>query len=181
MPELVYHVACTLDGFIAQPDGATQDFCWDDELVSDFLAEQSGYGTVLMGRKTYEVGLAAGKASPYPELRQIVFSQTLREAPDAAIELVSGDPAVAFGRIKAGAERPIWLCGGSMLATRLLEAGLIDEVVLKLNPTLFGDGIPLFGMAAEPVSLSLIDQKTYRCGVIRARYAVGNRPMATTS
>ncbi|MBW4601181.1 MAG: hypothetical protein KME29_16795 [Calothrix sp. FI2-JRJ7] len=35
-----------------------------------------------MGRKTYEVGLKDGISNPYPQMRQYVFSHTLKETPD---------------------------------------------------------------------------------------------------
>jgi dihydrofolate reductase len=46
--------------------------------------------------------------------------------------------------------RPI---GGADLASTLLAANLIDELVLKLNPLLLGEGIPLFSRIEKPVTL----------------------------
>lgn len=50
------------------------------------------FDTVLMGRATYEPALLAGIASPYPHLRQVVFSRTLTGT-DPEVEAVSGDAA----------------------------------------------------------------------------------------
>jgi dihydrofolate reductase len=51
------------------------------------------------------------------------------------------------------AHRPgkaFWLCGGARLASTLFSAGLVDEVGLKLNPVLFGSGIPFLGRVSTP-------------------------------
>lgn len=174
MAELIYYVAATLDGFIANADGSFDGFAWDDEVVADFLADLEPFGTVLMGRKTYEVGLAEGKTSPYPDKRQVVFSRSMVASPDEAVELVRDD-VVGFVRgVKAEAEAPIWLCGGADVAATLFAAGLVDHVVVKLNPVVFGAGIQLLGPACGQHSLTLTDSKVYGCGIVLLTYAVGD-------
>ncbi|MBN7799189.1 dihydrofolate reductase family protein [Parahaliea mediterranea] len=172
MSELVYYVASSLDGFIAHVNGAIDGFEWDDEVVSDFFEDQKKFGTVLMGRKTYDVGLKEGKTSPYPDMHQIVFSKTMKESPDAAVELVNSDPVSYVKKLKSEKEKPIWICGGSDIATQLVKAKLIDKIVIKLNPVVFGAGIPLFGSVPKHISLELIDQKRYGCGIVFNSYDV---------
>ena len=142
------------------------------EVVSDFFADQKQFGTVLMGRKTYEVGLKEGKTSPYPEMRQVVFSKSMKQSPDAAVELVSSNPVVYVEKLKSKSERPIWICGGSDLATQLFKSRLVDKIVVKLNPVVFGSGIPLFGAINQHASLKLENTKTYNCGIIFITYSV---------
>ena len=48
-----------------------------------------------------------------------------------------------------------------MLATALFAADLIDEIILKVNPVLFGAGIPLFSSPLPQTELELIDSKLY--------------------
>lgn len=172
MSELVYYVASTLDGFIAHEDGSLDGFAWDDEVVSDFLNDQKQFGTVLMGRKTYEVGLKEGKTSPYPEMRQFVFSKSMDASPDPAVELIASDLLQFVKGLKSESDRPIWVCGGSEIATQLVKSGLIDKIVIKLNPVIFGSGVPLFGAIPQHVLLKLVGQKTYGCGITFNTYEV---------
>ena len=172
MQKLTYYVASTLDGFIAREDGSFSDFPFDEELIADFFATIETFGTVLMGRKTYDVGLQAGKTSPYPSLRQIVFSRSMEESPDSAVELVRDG---ALDRIRALKEEDgagIWLCGGGHLATQCLEAGLIDELILKLNPIVFGRGIPLFDKNVNVGTLELAASKAYASGIMQMHYKI---------
>ncbi|MFN3240667.1 MAG: dihydrofolate reductase family protein [Planctomycetota bacterium] len=175
MQPLVYHVAASLDGFLAQPDGSFDGFAWDDEVVADFERACATYGTVLMGRKTYEVGLAEGKTSPYPSMRQVVFSRSMTQSPDAAVELVGGDIAPFVRSAKETAERPLWLCGGGEVAAQLLDAGLVDRVVVKLNPVVFGAGVPLFAAGIRTASLRLEGLERFACGITVLQFAVPGR------
>lgn len=172
MTQLTYYVAASLDGFIAHADGSFDGFAWDDEVVSDFFADLERFGTVLMGRKTYEVGLKEGKTSPYPSMRQVVFSRTIEESPDEAVELVRGDIAEFVRNLKSQADAPVWLCGGADVASTLLDAGLVDQIVVKLNPVVFGSGIPLFGPAVDLTSLALTRTRVYDCGIVFLDYDV---------
>lgn len=177
MSELTYYVAASLDGFIAHQDGSFGGFAQDDDMVADFVSELAGFGTVLMGRKTYDIGRKEGTTSPYPTMRQIVFSRTIMASPDPAVELVR-DNVVAFVRaLKSSTEAPIWLCGGSEIAALLRDAGLVDHVVVKLNPRIFGDGIPLFAKGAlaaagTPTELRLTATKAYQSGIVVMTYQV---------
>ncbi|WP_420645009.1 dihydrofolate reductase family protein [Candidatus Leptofilum sp.] len=172
MSELIYYVATSLDGFIAHKDGSFDGFEWDDEVVSDFFEDLKKFGTVLMGRKTYEVGLKEGKTSPYPTMRQILFSRTMQKSPDEAVELVQNGIVPFVEKLKAESERAIWLCGGSVVASTLMRAGLIDEIIVKLNPVVFGSGIPLFSTLDAHSTLKLNETKQYACGIVFLTYRV---------
>jgi dihydrofolate reductase len=49
---------------------------------------------------------------------------------------VSTDPLSRVRALKQDTGRGIWLCGGAELAAAILPA--IDELMLKVNPVLFG-------------------------------------------
>jgi dihydrofolate reductase len=173
MARVQYLVASTLDGYIAHPDGSFDGFVWDDEVVADFLASLQTYSTVVMGRKTYEVGLREGKTSPYPHLRQIVFSRSMPTTPDAAVEVTSKAPAEVVRTLRAQESAPIWVCGGATVATQLFAAGLIDDVIVKLNPVLFGAGIPLVETGLTQTALALKGTRSYAIsGVVLLTYEV---------
>jgi len=56
MRKIIYHIAITLDGFIAHDDGSFDGFLPEGEHVADFLDSIKNYGAILMGKNTYEVG-----------------------------------------------------------------------------------------------------------------------------
>ncbi len=197
MRKLVYHIATTLDGYIAKADGSIPGFLQEGEHVSDYFEQLKAYDTVLMGRQTYAMsfpaGLVAGQPS-YPRMRNIVFSRSLELAPElpdtnpvlsmwqsllgyeassenaGSFELVRENSEDFVRQLKAEAGTAIYLCGGASLATELLKAGLIDELVLKVNPVLYGEGIKLFEDMPEPIVSELVDSKVYSNGVLLLTY-----------
>ncbi len=176
MTELVYHVATSLDGFICDRKGGTSDFLPEGDHIPDFLNSINDYSSVLMGKRTYEYGfqfgLKAGEQG-YKGLKHYIFSKSFDFPSNDGVELVKTDAAAFIRKLKTQNAKPIWLCGGGDLAASLLKNKLIDRLVLKVNPILIYDGVPLFGGAKEKLKLELIDFKKYDSGVVKPTYRIG--------
>lgn len=186
MRKLTYYVACTVDKFISHKDGSVEGFLMEGEHFKDLFekfpetipahfrdklgidSENKLFDVVLMGRRTYEVGLKEGITNPYPQMKQYLFSRTLKESPDKNVELVSKNAITLVRELKTQTGKDIWLCGGSDLATALFPE--IDEMILKVNPILLGAGIPLFSGIIQQTNLELIDSKIYNNGFILLNY-----------
>lgn len=186
MRELKYFIACTVDRFIARQDDSYDFFLTEGEQVADLLAafpetipalfrerlgitaENQCFDAVLMGRRTYEVGLKDGISNPYPQMKQYVISQALKEPPDPNVELITSDPVAFIRDLKTQPGKDIWLCGGGSLATVLFPE--IDEMILKVHPILLGSGIPLFSGVIPLTSLELADNKLYSNGFMLLNY-----------
>jgi dihydrofolate reductase len=190
MRELTYLIATTLDGFIAAPQGGDPSgtvFVIEGDHMEHGIAEYpemlpqparaalgiedapaKHFDTVLMGRATYEVGADVGLTSPYPHLRQIVVSSTLAPDPDPAVEVVRTDPVGRVRQLKAEDGLGIWLCGGAGLATTLQDE--IDVLILKQQPVVLGDGIPLFRKGAALRRFDLLEDRPFDSGVVFLTY-----------
>lgn len=168
MRKLVYYVAVTIDGYIARVDGSIDGFPAQGEHVTAYMASLAEFDTVLMGRATYEFGyqfgLQPGEA-PYPGKTNYVISRTLPDFEQTQVGIVREQAAEFVHALKQQDGRAIYLCGGGHLAGFLLDHQLIDELVLKLNPVIFGRGIRLFGTSTKFVDLQLIGIKQYKTGV----------------
>ncbi len=186
MRDLTYYVGTTLDGFIAGPQEQIDFFPLSGdhmagitatcpETVPGHLRAMAGidgtnrlFDTVLMGRGTYQPALREGITSPYPHLRQVVFSRSMRTSPDPAVELVTGDPVARIREFKAEAGLGIWLAGGGTLAGVVWPE--IDRFVLKIYPVMAGSGIRLADRPFDPTRLRLTDRQQYDSGALVVTY-----------
>ena len=185
MRRLVYLVAVTLDGFVAGPEGGdptgSDYFPVTPDLVEHLVAtwpetlpgparEAMGlaapgvhFDTVVEGRASYEIGLAAGVDDAYPHLRHLVVSRSLAGRDDLPVEVVSDDPLARVRALKAADGEDIWLVGGGTLAHTLLPE--IDRLVLKVNPSVIGDGVRLFAGGFAHARFEQVDQVDLAGGV----------------
>ncbi|MDX2403373.1 dihydrofolate reductase family protein [Streptomyces microflavus] len=191
MRKLTYFIACSIDGFIGDPQGDAETMmAFVNEEFLAFLKEEypetisaegrrilglhdlvnQRFDTVVQGRASYQLALDMGLPSPYGHMREFVASRTLTEAPDPNVELISED---LVGRVRAlKAEESglgIWLCGGSQLAGELIDE--IDELVIKTYPLVYGSGMPMFGSGFAADEFTLEQVRTFENGVLVRTYS----------
>ena len=158
MAKLIYSTITSLDGYVADEDG-NFDWAAPDEEVHAFVNDlERPVGTYLYGRRMYEVmaywETAHTVADQPPHLREyaeiwqaadkVVYSRTLETAASARTRIERDFDPEAVRRLKASAARDISV-GGPGLAAQALEAGLVDECHLFLNPVVVGAGHRLSG------------------------------------
>ena len=174
---VVYYVAMSLDGFIADAEGGV---AWLDEFqdavedfgYADFYAE---VGDVVMGRSTYEAVLGFDVAFPHADRPVWVCSSNLDLPLAADTVCISREPARAILERLKGQATPgfVWLVGGLKLAASLWDDGIIDELRVFVMPTVLGDGLPLL---AVPHALRRVRRTLTRAwpgGTVELRYDVG--------
>ncbi|MFC9131025.1 dihydrofolate reductase family protein [Streptomyces sp. NPDC057099] len=191
MRKLTYYIACSIDGFIGDPDGdAASMFPFVDEEFFAFLKAEypdtldtlgrralglddlpnKRFDTVIQGRGSYDIALKEGNTSPYAHLREYVASRSLKESPDPNVEIIADDLVGKVRELKAeDSEFGIYLCGGSKLAGELLDE--IDELVIKTYPLVYGSGMPMFGAGFAISEFTLESVRTFGNGVLVRSYS----------
>lgn len=174
MRKVTFGVANSLDNYIARKDGAVDWLLWGKEAAAYMKKFWKTIDTILMGRKTYEVGLelSKGQINPYPGIKAYVFSHTLKKTADPSVEIVKSDAVRFVRKLKAEDGKDIYLMGGGEFAKPFFEAGLIDEIGFNIHPVLLGSGIPLFHEMKRQINLELMECERFKNGCVLVTYRV---------
>ncbi|MBU8536403.1 dihydrofolate reductase family protein [Falsiroseomonas tokyonensis] len=155
------HIATSLDGMIARPDGAVDWLLQGAPPPEAFgFAEfYAGVETILMGRGTYEAVRQMGDW-PYPDKPvRVVTSRPLADAPPG-VEAHAGDlPGLVADLRQRGLGR-VWVEGGGQLLRGLLAIGALDRLEMAVLPLILGAGIPLFPPGTPETRLALRQSRT---------------------
>jgi dihydrofolate reductase len=119
--------------------------------------------------------LGFGGDFPYQDKTNYVFSRSAQ--PDAPyVQYVSGDPVPFVRQLKQTDGLGIWLIGGGQLNTILLNAGLIDELIITVAPIILGSGIPLFGATALETCFMHTKTESFETGLVQSTYRLNQPP-----
>jgi dihydrofolate reductase len=173
MRKVTFHVASSLDNYIARTNGAVDWILGGEEAAYGMAEFWKNIDTVVIGRKTYEPVLKSGNPFPtFPGVKNYVFSRVLKESPDKNVEIIGEDVVEFVRRLKTEEGKDIFVMGGGLLARPLFEANLIDEVGVNIHPVLLGSGIPLFHEMSRQIDLELTECKTFKNDCVSVTYRV---------
>ncbi|MFD0798239.1 dihydrofolate reductase family protein [Maribacter chungangensis] len=168
MTRIIYYVASSIDGFIAGKNDDIGDYAAGGKGVDKYLADLQNFRTVIMGRRTYEFGykygLEPGKPA-YPHMEHFIFSDSLKIETLADTVHIEKKSIDRIKEIKESAQSDIYLCGGGEFAGWLFDNGLIDQLKLKLNPIILGNGIRLFGNSQTKAKWNLKETESFDDGL----------------
>jgi dihydrofolate reductase len=189
MGRFVYAMNVSLDLRIEQVPGDNGAGEWlriDEELHREANARTRELAMIVHGRVLYEVmeeywPRSRDDASLPDFLREygeiwtaipkVLVSRT-RHSAGHNTRIIGGDDAIEqLAVLRAETEGTIAV-GGAALATQLLRAGLLDELLLTTHPAILGFGRPLFDDYDLPIDLELLDQQSFRSGVTMNRYEI---------
>ena len=181
MAKLIYITNTSLDGYIEDAAGA---FDWlKSDHVHAFITDLvRPIETYLYGRRLYDtMAYWEGPIERYlPEHRdfaevwqkaeKIVFSRTLTGAKTRNTRVEREFDPAAIRRLKLESAQDITV-GGAELARVALDADLVDECHLFVNPVIVGGGKPAFRTASRR-NFELLESRRFDTGVVHLRYRV---------
>lgn len=174
MRKCIYYVTTSVDGFIALEDGSTAWMSGAPRSDYGFHEFYCSVGTIVMGRKTYEkiLNMSQGEYFPYDDKEVYVVTHDADFIPHSGnIHVISQNINQEIARLKIQKTKgPIWIAGGSELATFLFEEGLLDEIHVFVQPIVLGAGISLFGALKKPSSLRLEASEKWPGDIVELRY-----------
>ena len=197
MGRFIYSMNVSLDLRIEQVPGDNGAGEWlriDEELHREFNEQTRRAAMIVHGRVFYEVMEEYWPRSredaslpdfmrEYGELwtamPKVLVSRT-RQTADHNTRIIGGDDAIEqLAALRTETDGAIGV-GGATLATQLLRAGLLDELLLTTHPTILGFGRPLFDDYDLPIELDLLEQRAFEQGVRMHRYAIRDAKEASS-
>ncbi len=171
MPEITYYVACSLDAFIADPEGG---LAWlapfegtdEDYGYAAFYAEVDA---VILGRATFDFCLAQPEW-PYSGKPAWVFSHSPLERTPPDTVVTSESPSAVVERLASLGHRHAYLVGGGRLAGSFRAEGLITRYVVSLVPVVLGGGLPMIAPGGGLDRLTLVGCKVFDSGIVQVEY-----------
>ena len=177
MRRLIVSNLMSLDGFFEGQNHEIDWFVVDEEFFAYAREMLRSVDTILFGRRTYEHMAAYWPSAPQDEiakkmnsLQKIVFSQTLKNAGWNNSRVVKGNIAGEVSALKQQPGRDMVILGSAMLASFLLQQGLIDEYRIILDPIILARGNPLFGGVTGRIRLKLREAQPLTSGVVILYY-----------
>lgn len=185
----VYWMNVSLDLKIESAPGNHDSGDWlriGEELHRQFNTRARGLSMMVEGRVIYDLmdpfwpDARTDESLPdylreygeiWTSMPKVLVSRT-RTTADHNTRIIGGDDAIErLAALRAETDGAIGV-GGASLATQLLRANLLDELMLFTHPVILGSGRPLFDEHPAQLELDLLEQASYDQGVTLHRYAV---------
>lgn len=166
--KVILYMAISVNGLIAKT-GDDTDWVSADEWKSFTDAIQKT-GCMVIGRRTYEV-MTKGEefGTNLKDIRVVVVSYN-------DIELIQSNHSVAHSPQEALEQLKdfpgVIIAGGGILNAAFMEANLVDELILDIEPIVLGKGIPLFNGPAFERKLKFLGQKMLLPNEVQVRYEI---------
>jgi len=194
MRKIIAALQMSVDGFIEGPDG---ELDWakaeDEETWLDIFETLTNVDTFILGRvmypgyEQYWLAVLANPNGPLPfgggapTKNEIAYARLADKTPHIVLSGSLDKVEWKTSRIVRDVEeirklkqqpgKDIHVVGGATLVSNLMNAGLIDELRLMVNPIILGGGKALFKDVKERHALKLLEAKSLKSGTVRLTYS----------
>lgn len=155
----------------------------NDRNVPDWLSPEYGQGfmeicqrtkAVIMGKTSYHI-LAPNYLPLKDEGSLVVLTHDTKATPAQSNVLLTSDgPEKIIEQLAAKGHTEAVIIGGTQTVSVFVKAGLVNELILVVEPVLFGKGLPLFSDVESEHKLSLLDVKKLNDNTVQLHYQILN-------
>jgi dihydrofolate reductase len=173
------NIAAEEDGGLSFVSGEPFSETTNNAFKTSVMGFIDSVDTMILGANTYAQSKGywpyADDQGEYGEklnnLTKFVASSKLDDAPwgDFPAATVTRDPAATIRELKEQSGKDIWLWGSLKLMHSLLDAGVVDEVQMRVCPASRGKGTRIF---EDWRDLKLVEATSFENGVVLLRYEI---------
>ena len=165
-------MAISLNGIIAR-ESNEEDFL-SNENWQTLVKLSHRTGCVIWGHKTHEIVRTWEKKywNEIKDIRKVIVGlNSIKNLEKDCMQATS--PKDAIHKLTEENFKEILLSGGSTLNSSFIKEGLVDEIIMNIEPTIIGKGIPVFKFEDfADVRLKLLDMKKLEEGIVQLDYKV---------
>jgi dihydrofolate reductase len=185
MRKLKLQMQLSIDGFVAGPNSEMDWMVWDwdDELKKYVTGLTDSVDMILLGRKmtagfiSHWSSVVSNPADPgfafgrkMIDKPKVVFTKTLDKSEWENTILATGNLVDEISKLKNNKGKDIIVYGGAGFVSSLINADLIDEYHLFINPAAIGRGLPIFSKRKKYLTLKLANFRAFECGIVVHHY-----------
>ncbi len=161
-------MAVTVDGLIAVDQDQAADWTSSADKKS-FVEETTKAGVVIFGRTTYQT-----INHPLPERLIIVMTrdESKYQNIDGAVEYTSLSPQDLLKNLENRGYSSAVIAGGAKTNAAFLAANLVDEILLTIEPKIFGRGLNFTEGQDLDIDVKLLEITKLTDDAIQLRYQV---------
>lgn len=158
-------MAITADGKIAK--NKDQFANWTSREDKQLFVEISKqHGVIIMGENTFKTF-----PSPLKNRLNVVFSYEKNQPAIEGVKWVSGEASQVLDDLAKLGYKSALLGGGAAINSLFLKEKLISEIILTIEPKIFGAGLSLFNQDFD-IDLNLEEVRKLNDNTLIVRYKV---------
>jgi dihydrofolate reductase len=164
----ILYMTISLDGYISRLDGSvdyTLPGTWDS-----YFTFCKHHGNLIIGRNTYDV------MTPDEFVKGcfyiVMTKKPVVESKAENVIFFDGSPKEALELVKSKGFGVAGLGGGGKLNSSFLNSGLVDELLIDIEPIVLGKGIKIFPETNDEFKLELIDDNRLTGQEMQLRYKI---------
>lgn len=161
MSKVILYMAISADGFIASQNDETP---WSDEEWTAFQEFVKSCDVCLLGRRTYEIMKNGGEFVSGTQYVVVTNDETADTGDLQKIAIKSVDDLPKTDKIG--------IIGGGELNGSIAKLGVIDEIILDVEPITLGQGKRLFGSHDVTLKLKLLSSRQLGQSTVQNHYEV---------
>jgi dihydrofolate reductase len=166
--KIIVYLAASANGLISNKRNVPD---WLSNEYSDgFMAMSQQAKAVIMGKTTYNI--LAPEYLPLKDEGILVVLTHDTSAPRAQSNVVFTDenPQAIAAMLEGQGYSEAVIIGGTATVSEFVKAGLVNELILVVEPVLFGAGLPLLKDIDHEYSMSLHDVKKLNDHTVQLHY-----------
>ncbi|HEX6223449.1 MAG TPA: dihydrofolate reductase family protein [Chryseolinea sp.] len=168
--KITVYLAASANGMISNQRNVPD---WlSDEYSAGFMEQTQKAKAVIMGKTTYNI-LAPDYLPLKDEGALVVLTRDAVARPaQSNVIFTDKNPKSIVAMLEAQGYSQAVIIGGTETVSAFMNDGLVDEIVLVIEPVLFGSGLPLLRGVDQEYKMSLLDVRKLNEHTVQLKYKI---------